>query len=454
MRKSMVISLTAALACLGPLVPAASAAEPVPSNLSVKWDGEPAALANNAFLLDHILYSPYQPAASAMGAEAKWDAASKTLRLHKGTVEVELTAEPSAVEGAEPDGAPLLVIGENAYVPVRFVYERFGYKVGYDQTTRTVLITSEGMADADRHEAAILTDLDPDKATGMRIEGITGDAQGRLYTVDMDSKRLFRILPETGKAEVLTVLPRPATGMTFGPDGALYMASGGGQGVEGVILRVPADVLQGGAFDASKVETFASGTNGANGLVFDGSDRLFVSGGVTGNVYGITPEGKSTVWSSGLKAEREEQKITVNGLAFDKEGRLTIANTSSGEIWKAPVNSADGSIGTPELFAKSPLLYGADGIAFGPDGVLYVCANERNAIVKVTPNGEVSELAANTNEGPLEFPASVHVMGGALYISNFDLPRGTNMPNEPGIGSSIAKIGLQGTEAGGTHSHR
>jgi sugar lactone lactonase YvrE len=92
--------------------------------------------------------------------------------------------------------------------------------------------------------------------------------------------------------------------------------------------------------------------------------------------------------------------------------------------------------------AKDPPLYGADGIAFGPKGDLYVCANERNSIVKVTSDGKVAEVAGNDNQGPLEFPASMHFVGSTLYVSNYDLPRGVNKPNEPGIGASFAKIEL------------
>jgi hypothetical protein len=93
-----------------------------------------------------------------------------------------------------------------------------------------------------------------------------------------------------------------------------------------------------------------------------------------------------------------------------------------------------------ERVAKDPLLYGADGFAFGPKGDFYVCANERNSIVKVTSDGKVAEVAGNDNHGPLEFPASLHFVGTTLYVSNYDLPRGVNKPNEPGIGTSIAKI--------------
>ncbi|MFB9326276.1 SMP-30/gluconolactonase/LRE family protein [Paenibacillus aurantiacus] len=291
-------------------------------------------------------------------------------------------------------------------------------------------------------EASIAVDLDPASASGMRIEGLTGDKQGRLYTIDMDSRRLFRFTPGTGQLETLTILPRPATGMAFDGQGNLYMASGGGNGVGGVILRVPADALANGPFESGRVATFAQDVDGANGLAFDRKGNLYVSGGATGNIYVITPQGQRTVWASGIAAERPEQPITVNGLAFGRDGRLYIANTSSGEINRVRIKK-DGTFGDVERFAKDPLLYGADGIAFGPDGDLYAAANERNAIVIISRSGKVKELAANDNQGPLEFPASLHFVGDTLYISNFDVARGANSPNEPGIGASIAKIELE-----------
>ncbi|XEC95100.1 SMP-30/gluconolactonase/LRE family protein [Paenibacillus tarimensis] len=290
-------------------------------------------------------------------------------------------------------------------------------------------------------EVSIAADLDPASAAGIRIEGLIGDEQGRLYTIDLDSRRLFRIIPGTGEVEELTTLPRPATGMAFDEQGNLYMASGGGAGVSGVILRISADTLANGPFETGQVETFAHDVDGANGLVFDGKGNLFVSGGATGNIYIVSPQGERTVWASGIAAERPQQLITVNGLAFGRDGQLYIANTSSGEINRVKIKK-DGTFGEVELFAKDPLLYGADGIAFGPDGNLYVAANERNAIVKVSRAGKVIELTANDNQGPLEFPASLHFVGDTLYASNFDIARGTNSPNEPGIGASIAKIEL------------
>ncbi|MFE5323617.1 stalk domain-containing protein [Paenibacillus sp. NPDC056579] len=282
---------------------------------------------------------------------------------------------------------------------------------------------------------SILKDLDETKATGLRIEGVIADEKHNVYTVEMESKKLYRIAAD-GKMDVLTELPRSATGMAFDAAGNLYIASGG---MEGVIFKVNAKELAGGPFDTSLVETYASGVQGANGITFDAKGSLYVSGGANGNIYVVSPDGQLATYKSGIAAERTSQQIVVNGVAFGQDGKLYVANTSSGEVNRFAIN-ADGSLGPWELVAKSPLLYGADGLNFGPDGAVYVAANERNAIVRVSVDGKVTEVAHNGNQGPLEFPASLHFVGSTLYISNFDQPRGDNMPNDPGIGSSIAKI--------------
>ncbi|MFC0215565.1 stalk domain-containing protein [Paenibacillus chartarius] len=289
-------------------------------------------------------------------------------------------------------------------------------------------------------EMSILADLDPEKATGLRIEGVIADAGHRVFTVEMDSKKLYRIMGDSGKQEVLTVLPRSATGMAFDAAGNLYIASGG---AEGVIFKINKADLEGGAFDTSKVETYASGVQGANGLTFDAKGNLYVSGGANGNIYMVTPDGKVSTYPSGMKAARSTQLITVNGVGVGKDGKLYVANTSSGEVNRFSINE-DGSLGPWELVAQSELLYGADGLTIGPDGDVYIAANERNAIVRVSLDGRVTEVAKNGNTGPLEFPASLYFAGSTMYISNFDLPRGDNLPNEPGIGASVAKIEFGG----------
>jgi sugar lactone lactonase YvrE len=279
----------------------------------------------------------------------------------------------------------------------------------------------------------IAQDLDPNGATGIRIEGLVSDSAGRLYTSDLDSRRLFRYTPSGNSLEILGELPRTATGMAFDATGNLYMASGD------VVLRVSSTTLQGTSITASDVVTFATGVTGANGLAFDTSGRLYVSGGASGNIYVVASDGMTRTFASGLTSEREAQRIATNGLAFWTDGTLYSSNTGTGSIDKITLNT-DGTLGQVQQWVKDPLLLGADGITFAANGDLYVAANERNAIVRVTPAGQVSDVASNDNNGPLEFPASPAFSGNALYASNFDIERGANAPNGPGIGASIARI--------------
>lgn len=279
----------------------------------------------------------------------------------------------------------------------------------------------------------IAADLDPNAATGIRVEGLVADQQERLYTVDLDSALLYRITTGTGAVEALATLPRPGSGMAFDRDGNLYMAS------QDVIVRIPAAQLAGTTVDPATVQTFATGVPGANGLAFDGNGNLYVSGGNTGTIYVVAPDGAARTFVSGLVSDRQEQRISTNGLQFGPDGHLYSSNTGTGAIDRITI-SPDGATGVVERFVTNALLLGADGIAFAADGDLYVAANERNAIVKVSPDGQVTDVTSNGNTGPLEFPASPAFVGTSLYASNFDIPRGANAPGEGGVGASIARI--------------
>jgi sugar lactone lactonase YvrE len=539
--KKRMIAAASIACCLVMSTGAGYAAESVKSDMKLLIGGKDAAFAAQSMLVDSSLYAPYDAVAKQLGAEAKWNADTKTLTLHKDGVQLELKADSPKylANGLElSTSAALQSAGGAVLVPVRLVFEHFGYKIGYEAATRTVSVTA-GSADKPSFQVlgvvqdgyvmgtdlnisvlaynhilkdfavakeakageghihlwldassldastavkafknepvvfkdlkpgehtltiqlvgndhkpvtpevkqtikfqtaklSILADLDTEKATGMRVEGVIANDQGNVFAADSDSRKLFRIKAGSGKVEELTVLPRAATGMAFDAEGNLYLASGG---MEGVILKINEQYVNGKPFEPSLVETYVTGTMGANGLTFDSKGNLYVSGGANGNIYKATPDGELTTYKSGIQPGRTTQMITVNGVAFGKDGKLYVANTSSGEVNRFTMNE-DGSLGAVERVAQDPLLYGADGLNFGPDGAVYVAANERNSIVRVSTDGKVTEVAHNGNTGPLEFPASLHFVGNTLFISNFDQPRGDNMPNDAGIGASIATI--------------
>src|SRR5262249_53215430 len=159
-------------------------------------------------------------------------------------------------------------------------------------------------------------------------------------------------------------------------------------------------------------ETFATDTDGANGLAFDRYGHLFVSGPPRGNVYRIGPEGGRAE----IALHRDE--FAPNGLAFDADGVLHVTETQRGTIWRVVVHP-DGMTEPATLFVRSPLLERVDGIAFDATGTAWLVL-QRNSIVTVTRQGAIREVATNGSRGPLEAPTGIVFIGSRAYANNHD----------------------------------
>ena len=303
---------------------------------------------------------------------------------------------------------------------------------------------------------SVLVDLDPASTDRtVIVESVTTDRQGRLYLADWVSGNILRVDPKAPKPVVVGRIENrqiagksirgDGRGVAFNAQGDLFIACD----PFGEVVRIKnADI------DAEKpgiAETFATGTEGANGIVFDKKGNLYVAGARTGRVYRVGPAGgraevvlRIEPHNRILSDKKTQQPIVANGLAFDANGILYITDTARGAIWKTTIG-ADGSAGKPTLLAQSPLLEGADGLDFDRSGRLWVTANERNAILTLTSDGKVQEIAKNGSQGPLEFPSAIVFVGNAAYVSNNDTPRGDNLDANgatarDGIGASIAHI--------------
>ncbi len=305
-------------------------------------------------------------------------------------------------------------------------------------------------------KVSILVDLDPaSKDRTVIVESITADKGGRLYLPDRVTGNILRVDPKSPKPVAVARIDAreikgkkinaDASGIAFNQQGDLFIASGPFSEV--VRIRA-ADV---NPQKPGTAQTFATGTEGANGIAFDAKGNLYVSGGRSGKIYRVGPGGGSglvfaeiATHTRTLPDGKTQQAIVANGLEFDANGTLHVADSARGAIWKVTIG-ADGKAGKPTLLAQSPLLEGADGLAFDPSGKLWVAANERNALVTVTRDGKVQEVAKNGSPGPLEFPSAIVFVGNTGYISNFDNPRRDNLDANgttalDGIGSSIAQI--------------
>jgi len=309
---------------------------------------------------------------------------------------------------------------------------------------------------AGRSEVSILVDLDPASTDRtVIVESITADREGRLYLPDRVSGNVLRVDPKSPKPVVVgRIEAREIKGKKVNADGGgiainqqgdLFIASS----PFAEVVRIRAADLN--VAKPGTAQTFATGTEGANGIVFDKQGNLFVSGGRNGIVYRVGPNGgvaqpavKLEPYTRKLPDGKTEQAAVANGLDFDAKGILYVADTARGAIWKIEMQT-DGKGSKPMLFAQSPLLEGVDGTAFDADGKLWAAVNERNAIVTVTRDGNVQEVAKNGSAGPLEFPSAIVFVGNTAYISNYDTPRRDNMDANgqtarDGIGASIAQI--------------
>ena len=333
--------------------------------------------------------------------------------------------------------------------------------------------------------------------TPLPIEGMTGDDRGNLYVPGRTPGAglpcpVWRVDSNSPSPALVVVgnLPAPSAtgqcsplGLAFDRAGKLYV------GESDKIYRFFPDA---GAPPVASV--FASGVPGANGLAFDRDGNLWTSDGTTGQgrVWRIDASGAATevfriqpmanevnLDSIGVGGVGRDvrtlgpgtitvtpltrlalnalgsQPLVANGLAFDNDGDLIVADTARGALWKVELDRAgtvQSDMGCDTTFTANtlcldnilvahPLLEGADGIALDRAGNVWVNANERNAVILVTKSGkdvvEVFRNAPDTatklrNAGPLEFNTSPVLVDRKFCTANLDANRRDNSPNTAG----------------------
>ena len=185
--------------------------------------------------------------------------------------------------------------------------------------------------------------------------------------------------------------PRPTSGFLL--SAALWLLL-----FPGNIHAAPGDLYVGDALgtifkfapDGSKL-TFASGIKEVNGLAFDRSGRLFVAEGATGVIWMFTSNGTKTIFTSGL-----EHPVA---LAFDGEGHLFVTDICGGDIGCGTIFKFT-STGTKSTFSSGTNFLG---LALDSAGNLFASVGGATqlsgGIVRFTPEGQESIFGSQGGPG-------------------------------------------------------
>ena len=296
------------------------------------------------------------------------------------------------------------------------------------------------------------------------LEGLTADRKGNLYSPTRNSAGdcpVVRVPASGGTAVTVGTIPAPCNpaGLAFDKRGDLYVTN-----APSIYRLTPS------TSNPPVATVFATDVPGANGVAFDERGALWVSDGGQGQgrVWRIRGPGDAPqemlrvqpmTNAAGVGRENRPlppgnpQAIVANGLAFDRDGSLFVADTARGAIWRAEVGRhgqvrsevgcdttfTSNTLCLSNVFVQHPALEGADGIVLDKRGNIITAVNERNAIVVATQRSGVVELFRNPvsseglrNAGPLEFPTSPVVIGKKLCVANSDGSRRDNFPSTGG----------------------
>jgi hypothetical protein len=245
-------------------------------------------------------------------------------------------------------------------------------------------------------------------ASGDIPESVTADHHGNLYI-----SRGNQILQRTaqGALSVWATLPLPifALGVKLGPDGCVYNASTSLSEVAGAFVWRSCQP------DSIEVYAELDPVGGPNDLAFDSRGNLFVTDPVLGRVWKVDRAGTPEIFVEHplLQGDPEDpallfRALGVNGIAVDERERFVyVSNTDSGSILRVGMHSTSP---VPTVVVQSPLLRGADGVAFDRTGTLFVAVNGSDSLVTVTRERAVRVLASGA---PLDSPSSI--VFGAMH---------------------------------------
>lgn len=271
---------------------------------------------------------------------------------------------------------------------------------------------------------------------------------------------IIRITPDGKISKWFDVMPHPETGVArnmgiaFDQDGQLYICDNQGWYEEedvlfkGRVLKVT--FHEDGS--VKKTTVVADHMEHPNGIRVRGKYMYLTqsylhkqkteSGKLMSCVYRFrlddeNIEIKNTLEDAHIFAtfitENPDCQYGADGIAFGPDGNLYVGNFGDGEVVKIVVDE-NGDYVSQCTYAKDfSQLESTDGMIFDEKGNLYVADFCANAIAKITPDGKVTRYAQSEDcdglDGGLDQPGEPIIWQGKLIASCFDLVTGPGKVN-------------------------
>ncbi len=135
------------------------------------------------------------------------------------------------------------------------------------------------------------------------------------------------------------------------------------------------------AVDLGAVAT--TGRNFANDVTVDEDGNAYVTNSFSPIIYKVDMDGNASVFAQ--DDDFSNASLGLNGIDYSPDGYLLASVGGSAQIFKIPL---DDPSNVTEVVLDEP--FGADGMAFGPDGVLFAVGNyaDSQAIVALISDDE------------------------------------------------------------------
>ncbi|HVW93775.1 MAG TPA: hypothetical protein VHB74_14370 [Devosia sp.] len=160
-----------------------------------------------------------------------------------------------------------------------------------------------------------------------------------------------------------------------------------------------------------------------NDITTTSDGAAYVTDTVGGRVFRLAPG--ATALKEWLKDDRLKG---ADGIAAGSDGSIYVSSVTSNLLYRVPVNP-DGSAGAMTQIALSQPLKGIDGMRFGTNGVLYGAENKGNEAVAITIKGNAGtvKVLGTGYDGP----TAVQPAGKTLWVLENKASKRRD-PNEKG----------------------